>query len=63
MANASPYPPDREIFAWARRDGKVARRVEATEARRTAFFEDILRDAGAGGAVQAGTRSSRSVAM
>jgi AcrR family transcriptional regulator len=49
MANASPYPPDREIFAWARRDRKVARRVEAIEARRAAFFEDILRDAGATG--------------
>jgi AcrR family transcriptional regulator len=49
MANASPYPPDREIFAWARRDRKVARRVEAIEAKRTAFFEQILRDAGASG--------------
>lgn len=48
MANSSPYPPDREIFAWARRDGKVARRVEVTEAKRTTFFEHILRDAGAG---------------
>ncbi|MES2524496.1 MAG: TetR/AcrR family transcriptional regulator [Gemmatimonadota bacterium] len=49
MANASPYPPDREIFAWARRDGKVARRVEAIEAKRTEFFEGVLRDAGATG--------------
>src|SRR5688572_31815323 len=47
LANASPYPPDREIFAWARRDTKVARRVEAVEAKRVAFFEQVLRDAGA----------------
>ena len=47
LANASPYPPDREIFAWARRDSKVARRVEAIEARRVAFFEKVLLDAGA----------------
>ena len=49
LANASPYPPDREIFAWARRDEKVARRVEAVEARRVAFFERVLLDAGAPG--------------
>jgi AcrR family transcriptional regulator len=49
LANASPYPPDREIFAWARRDADVARRVEAVEAERVAFFETVLRDAGAGG--------------
>lgn len=48
MANMSPYPPDREIFAWARRDSKVARRVEAIERKRTDFFEEILREAGAG---------------
>jgi AcrR family transcriptional regulator len=46
LANASPYPPDREIFAWARRDSKVARRVEAVEARRVAFFERIAVDCG-----------------
>lgn len=49
LANASPYPPDREIFAWARRDPKVARRVETVEARRVAFFERVLLDAGAPG--------------
>jgi AcrR family transcriptional regulator len=49
LANASPYPPDREIFAWARRDRAVARRVEAIEAQRAAFFEEVLRDAGASG--------------
>lgn len=49
LANMSPYPPDREIFAWARSDQKVARRVEAVEARRTAFFEAILRESGADG--------------
>jgi AcrR family transcriptional regulator len=49
LANASPYPPDREIFAWARRDPKVGRRVEAVEARRVAFFERVLLDAGASG--------------
>ena len=47
LANASPYPPDREMFAWARRDSKVARRVEVIEARRVAFFERVLLDAGA----------------
>ena len=49
LANASPYPPDREMFAWARRDSKVARRVEVVEARRVAFFERVLLDAGAPG--------------
>ena len=49
LANASPYPPDREIFAWARRDTKVARRVEAVEARRVAFFEQVMNDAGISG--------------
>ena len=47
LANASPYPPDREIFAWARRDADVAQRVERVEAERVAFFEQVLRDAGA----------------
>jgi AcrR family transcriptional regulator len=46
LANASPYPPDREIFAWARRDSKVARRVEAVEAKRVAFFEQVMSDSG-----------------
>ncbi len=49
LANASPYPPDREIFAWARRDSKVARRVEAVEAKRVAFFEQVMHDAGVPG--------------
>jgi AcrR family transcriptional regulator len=49
LANASPYPPDREIFAWARRDTGVAKRVEAVEAKRVAFFEKVLRDAGVRG--------------
>lgn len=47
LANMSPYPPDREIFAWARRDAVVARRVEVVEAKRVAFFEAQLRDLGA----------------
>lgn len=47
LANMSPYPPDREIFAWARRDAVVARRVEVVEAKRVAFFETQLLDLGA----------------
>jgi AcrR family transcriptional regulator len=47
LANMSPYPPDREIFAWARRDPVVAGRVEVVEAKRVAFFETQLRDLGA----------------
>ena len=46
LANASPYPPDREIFAWARRDTKVARRVEVIEAKRVGFFEQVMHEAG-----------------
>jgi AcrR family transcriptional regulator len=49
LANSSPYPPDREIFAWARRDTKVAARVAAVEAKRVRFFEQILNDTGATG--------------
>jgi AcrR family transcriptional regulator len=47
LANMSPYPPDREIFAWARRDAAVARRVEVVEAKRVAFFETQLVELGA----------------
>lgn len=37
-------PSDAAIFAWASGDAGVARRVNAAEARRLAFFQDILGD-------------------
>src|ERR1051325_6669107 len=40
------YPPATAIFAWARRDSAVARRVAATEEKRIAFIETQLSDSG-----------------
>lgn len=44
-ANES-YPPDAAIFAWAASDALVARRAEATEARRIEFLRRQLRASG-----------------
>lgn len=38
--------PDYAMFAWARRDPKVAQRVAAVEARRLGFLRDIAAEAG-----------------
>ncbi len=37
-------PSDAAIFAWASADAAVARRVNAAEGRRVAFFQDMLGD-------------------
>lgn len=40
--------PDVAIFSWARRDTKVAARVEAVEKKRIEFLEEAFREAGRG---------------
>ena len=53
LAIVSPYPPDREIFAWARRDDAIARRVGLVEEKRMAFFTRVLEDEGVASAFAA----------
>jgi AcrR family transcriptional regulator len=46
LAIISPYPPDRQIFAWARVDAEIAHRVHQVELRRIEFLARELMAAG-----------------